>query len=211
MRKPAIAAIVAVALGLAGVAGAAGPFNDQPAGPRSLPGDLLPPFAMLDADGKLPPPPALPDEALLPGPGGLPESTAPGPDLDQAMALALAALRACEADGFRVGVAVIDSVGEARAMLTADGSDGSHVFVAMRKALVAQTFAMPSSQAAALVAASPDQLARVTPAMFVEGGALPIMREGQVIGAIGVSGAAGPVIGQQDEACAATALNGAES
>jgi uncharacterized protein GlcG (DUF336 family) len=42
--------------------------------------------------------------------------------------------------------------------------------------------------------------------MFVEGGALPILEKGQVIGAIGVSGAAGAPIGHQDEVCAAAGL-----
>ena len=49
-------------------------------------------------------------------------------------------------------------------------------------------------------------MAKVTPAMFVEGGALPIRRGGKVIGAIGVSGAAGKIIGRQDEICAAAGL-----
>ena len=50
-------------------------------------------------------------------------------------------------------------------------------------------------------------LARVTPNMFVEGGALPIRIGDQVIGAIGVSGAGGTVIGRQDELCAAAGLD----
>lgn len=91
-------------------------------------------------------------------------------------------------------------------MLTADGSDGSHVFVAMRKALVAREFGVPNMQAAAMIEADPALLARVTPAMFVVGGAVPILRDGEVIGALGVSGAKGTVIGQQDEACAVAGL-----
>jgi uncharacterized protein GlcG (DUF336 family) len=87
-------------------------------------------------------------------------------------------------------------------MLTADGSDGSHVFVAMRKALTALKFKMPSSKAHDLVEKDTGLLSKVTPDMFVEGGALPIMRGDQIIGAIGVSGAAGAVIGLADENCA---------
>jgi uncharacterized protein GlcG (DUF336 family) len=41
----------------------------------------------------------------------------------------------------------------------------------------------------------------------VEGGALPIMVGGEVIGAIGVSGAAGSPIGHQDEVCAQAGLD----
>jgi uncharacterized protein GlcG (DUF336 family) len=92
-------------------------------------------------------------------------------------------------------------------MLTADGSDGSHVFVAMRKALTALIFKMPSSKANELVAQNTELLKKVTPNMFVEGGAVPLMSGSEVIGAIGVSGAGGKVIGQQDEVCARAGLD----
>jgi uncharacterized protein GlcG (DUF336 family) len=201
-----LAGLLLVAGGAAHQVLAAGPFNDQPASPRSLPADDLPPFGMLDDQGNLTPVPDMPASALHRGPGSPPESTAPGPNLKLAIAGARAAVAACGAAGYRVGVTVIDSAGEARAMLTADGSDGSHVFVAMRKALVALQFQMPSSEADSKVHQDPTLLKRVTPAMFVEGGALPILVKGQVIGAIGVSGAAGTPIGHQDEVCAAAGL-----
>jgi uncharacterized protein GlcG (DUF336 family) len=181
-------------------------FHDAPDSPRSLPADRLPPFGMLDAGGRLVPTPPIPAGGLHRGPGSPPESTARGPSLDLAMEAALAALQSCSAAGYRVGVTVVDSVGEARAMLTADGSDGSHVFVAMRKALTAVTFAMPSSKANELVPKDKALLARVTPNMFVEGGALPIVVGQITIGAIGVSGAGGTPIGHQDEVCAAAGL-----
>jgi uncharacterized protein GlcG (DUF336 family) len=181
-------------------------FHDLPDSPRSLPGDRLPPFGMLDAAGHLVPTPPIPAGGLHRGPGSPPESTARGPALDLAIEAALAALQSCSAAGYRVGVTVVDSVGEARAMLTADGSDGSHVFVAQRKALTAVTFAMPSSKANELVPKDQALLARVTPAMFVEGGALPITVGKATIGAIGVSGAGGTPIGHQDEVCAAVGV-----
>jgi uncharacterized protein GlcG (DUF336 family) len=181
-------------------------FHDAPDSPRSLPADRLPPFGMLDGGGRLVPTPPIPAGGLHRGPGSPPESTARGPTLDLAMEAALAALKSCSAAGYRVGVTVVDSVGEARAMLTADGSDGSHVFVAMRKALTAVTFAMPSSKANELVPKDKSLLARVTPNMFVEGGALPIVVGQATIGAIGVSGAGGTPIGHQDEVCAAAGL-----
>jgi uncharacterized protein GlcG (DUF336 family) len=181
-------------------------FHDKPASVRSLPADNLPPFGMLDDAGRWVPAPQLPAGALHGGPGSPPESSARGPGLALSLAVAHAAVETCAAAGYRVGAAVIDTVGEARAMLTADGSDGSHVFVAMRKALAALEFRMPSSQAYAMVTQDQALLARVKPNMFVEGGAVPIIAHGELIGAIGVSGAAGAVIGQQDEACATAAL-----
>ena len=187
---------------------AEGPFHDKPASPRSLPADNLPPFRMLDDQGNLIPIPPMPPGAKLHGgPGAASESTARGPSLDLALQAARAALESCRGAGYRVGVAVIDSAGEARAMLTADGSDGSHVFVAMRKALTALTFEMPSSKASELIPKDKALLARVKPNMFVMGGALPIVVDHATIGAIGVSGAAGIPFGHQDELCAAEGLN----
>jgi uncharacterized protein GlcG (DUF336 family) len=194
-------------IGLCGTRGAADAvFHDKPASPQSLPADNLPPFGMLDANGKLIPTPPIPAGGLHRGPGSPPESTARGPSLEQATVAARAAIDACSASGYRVGATVIDSAGEARAMLTADGSDGSHVFVAMRKALTALEFKMPSSRASEAVPKDSALLARVTPAMFVEGGALPIVAGHEIIGAIGVSGAGGEPIGHQDEVCAAAGL-----
>ena len=166
----------------------------------------MPPFGMLGDDGKLVPTPPLSALKLHRGPGSPPESTAEGPSLSLAMAAARAALDACGSAGYPVGATVIDSAGEARAMLTADKSDGSHVFVAMRKALAALAFKMESSKASAAVAKDPALVARITPNMFVVGGALPIVAGGNVIGAIGVGGAGGSPIGHQDELCAEAGL-----
>lgn len=200
-------AVIGLTVCAAGAFGAAeSAFHDKPDSPRSLPADNLPPFAMLDAQGHLIPVPDIPASALHRGAGSPPESTAPGPSLTLAVRAAQAALDSCSKAGYRVGVSVVDSVGEARAMLTADGSDGSHVFVAMRKALTAVMLQMPSSEANAKVAKDPALLARVTPNMFVEGGAVPIRVGGHVIGAVGVSGAGGAPIGHQDELCAAAGL-----
>ena len=185
-----------------------GPFGDKPAGPQSLPGDNLPPFNMLGADGKLVPMPKL-DGPLHAGPGAKPESVARGPNLEVATRMARAALVACSAKGYRVGATVIDSAGEARAMLTADGSDGSHVFVAMRKALTALAFHMPSLKANQAVWDGSAPMSTVTPDMFVMGGAAPILRNGRLIGAIGVSGAAGAPPGKADEDCAKAGLRAA--
>lgn len=140
-------AAAALAAGAGTHATADSGFHDRPASPRSLPANNLPPFGMLDDDGKLVPEPALPPGGINRGAGTPPESTARGPKL----ALAIA--------------------------------DGSHVFVAMRKALTALAFQMPSSTAQQRVPQDAALLARVTPNMFVAGGGLPI--------------------GHQDEVCAA--------
>jgi uncharacterized protein GlcG (DUF336 family) len=203
---PLIAAAAAL-LVMGGVLRAAeGPFHDKPASPRSLPADNLPPFRMLDADGNLIPLPDMPSGGLHRGTGAPAESSARGPSMNLAIEAAREAIETCRTEGYRVGVSVIDSVGEARVMLTADGSDGSHIFVATRKALTALAFEMPSSKAAEAVLKDRAMLARVAPNMFVMGGALPIIVNHSTIGAIGVSGAAGMPFGHQDEICALAGL-----
>jgi uncharacterized protein GlcG (DUF336 family) len=161
---------------------------------------------MLNAAGELVPIPTDLPDALHRGLGAPPESTAPAPSLAQAVDAARAALDACATAGFHVGVAVVDSAGEARAMLTADSADGSHVFVAMRKALTSVVFHTASSTARELLERDKSALARVTPNMFVVGGAVPIFLGHRLIGAIGVSGAGGSPIGHQDELCASAGV-----
>ena len=143
---------------------------DKPASPASLPGDTLPPFGMLDNNGRLVPPP----QWLTGGAGHgatRPAVSIRGPALSLAVeevraAVAsviktgtLAAVDTCAAGGFYIGASVIDTSGQPRAMVEAEGSDGGHVYVAVRKALVALTFKMPSSKASETVPADPTMLA----------------------------------------------------
>jgi uncharacterized protein GlcG (DUF336 family) len=176
---------------------------DKPASPASLPGDTLPPFGMLDTNGKLMPLP----QWLTGSAGRGPTRTAVsirGPALSLAVEAARTAVDTCADGGYYIGASVIDTSGQPRAMMEAEGSDGGHVYVAVRKALVALAFKMPSSKASETIAADPALLARVTPNMFVMEGAVPLMAGNEVIGAIGASGAAG---GDQDEVCAIAGLN----
>jgi uncharacterized protein GlcG (DUF336 family) len=204
------ALLLCAAAAAAAAAASESPLHDRAASPRSLPADNLPSYGMLNDEGNLVSAPTLPSGASRRAAGSEPESDAPGPTLALAIEAARTAVDTCAAAGFRIGAAVIDSVGEARALLSADGSDGSHVFIAMRKALTALRFEMPSSQASEVIPKDPELLARVTPNMFVAGGAVPIMHNGEAIGAIGVSGAgtrgSAAGAGREDEACAAAGL-----
>jgi uncharacterized protein GlcG (DUF336 family) len=176
---------------------------DKPASPASLPGDTLPPFGMLDSNGKFTPPPPRPIGGTARATRRPPVSIR-GPALDLAIEAARAAVDTCAAGGFYIGATVIDTSGQPRAAVEAEGSDGGHVYVAARKALVALTFKMPSSQAAMAVQTDKALLAKVTPNMFVMEGAVPLVAGSEIIGAIGASGAAG---GDQDEVCAIAGLN----
>ena len=191
-----------------GVAFAIGPADDKPASPRSLPTDNLPPFGMLDDNGHLvpvPSPAAMAAAARSGGPPPPPHAAA-GPPLDLATEAARAVVDTCAKQGIAVAAAVIDSEGKPRALLMAEGSEGS-VFVAMRKAVAALTFRIPTSQLGAKLQQDKALLARMTPVMFISGGGLPIWRGKELIGAIGSSGAHGEgPIGQLDEVCARAGL-----
>ena len=199
----ALLGICAFGCASAGPADLARP-QDKPAGPRSLPGDNLPPFNMLDDKGHLIPMPEKLRLQMHLGPATEPESRAAGPSLDLAIAGARAAVADCKSRGYLGAATVVDSLGEARAMLTADGADGSHVFVAQRKAITALAFKMSSAEAQQLVSKDPTALARVKPNMFVQFGAYLLKSKGEIIGAIGYSGG-------DDEACAMAGLKAMES
>jgi uncharacterized protein GlcG (DUF336 family) len=172
--------------------------RDKRVDARSLPGDNLPPFGMLDEKGQLVP---MPPEFVgrRHAPTSVPESKVPSPTLDVAIAAARAAVADCTSRGYLGAATVVDSAGEARAMLSADGADGSHVFVAQRKAITAVAFKTSSAEARDWVAKDPTLLKHVTPAMFVNFGAFPLVSKGTLIGAIGYSGG-------DDEACAKAGL-----
>lgn len=191
-----VAAAIGGALALgAGAAQVPIPYKDKSIGPQGLPGDNLPPFMMLDADGKLIPAPAPPPGGYHRRAAGTKESNAEGPSLELSLAGALAAVQECTRNGSLGAAAVVDIAGDARAMLSADGADGSHVFVAQRKALTALEFEMPSIKVRELAEkGDPAILKRVKPNMFVQFGAYPLTSKGKVIGAIGYSGGT-------DEAC----------
>jgi uncharacterized protein GlcG (DUF336 family) len=188
---------------------AAGPEDDKPASPRSLPTDNLPPFGMLNDNGHLVPVPSPAEMARAAGSGRAPappRAPAPGPSLDLATDAVRAAVDACAKQGVSIAAAVIDSEGKPRAMMMAEGSIGS-VFVAMRKAEAALAFRIPTSELGAKLAKDKAMLARLTPVMFISGGGLPIWRGNELIGAIGSSGAHGEgPIGQLDDVCARAGL-----
>jgi uncharacterized protein GlcG (DUF336 family) len=158
-----------------------------------LPGDNPPPRGMRG------PPPG--------GTGGRPPpeagTTAPGPSLALAIEAAQAAIAACAADGYKVGASVIDSSGQPRAALSADGANGGHVYTGVRKGLVALAFNEPTSQVSAQADGDKSVQARIMPNMAPMAGAVPLRAGDRLIGAIGVSGASSV----QDEKCA---LAGAE-
>ena len=210
MNKPRIAVIVCLSLTTVATMGA-GALRETIASPRSVPTDSLPPFGMLDESGKLiplPDPKALAAFAAPAIAGAKKKVTPPKPlSLDLATEALRAALSACSRMGMPIAAAVVDSEGKPVAMMVDSGSAGS-VFVAMRKAATALEFKVASSKVGAALPADKAMLARMTPVMFISGGALPIWRGSELVGVIASSGAHGEgPIGTQDEICAKAGLD----
>lgn len=119
---------------------------------------------------------------------------------ETALAAAQAALLHCRAQGYQVGVAVVDRSGLTQVFLR-DRFAGAHtVEVATNKAWTAASFRTPTLELAAeSQAGRPMSGIRSTPRMMAVGGGVAIEGGGSVFGAIGVSGAPG---GEADDACA---------
>jgi uncharacterized protein GlcG (DUF336 family) len=127
--------------------------------------------------------------------------------IDLAVAAAKAAVAACSS--FHFGLAILDQSGQPKLIYVMDGSAGSHGPRAAGKASAALLLSAPSEGLKDRAAADPAIAAKVqaakdsgNPLMGMAGG-LPIVVNGQVIGAIGVSGAEP---GGHDKECATAGL-----
>ena len=119
---------------------------------------------------------------------------------ETALAAAQAALASCRAQGYQVGVAVVDRSGLTQVFLR-DRFAGAHtVDVATNKAWTAASFRTSTLDLAAeSQPGKPMSGIRSTPRMMAVGGGVTIEAGGSILGAIGVSGAPG---GEADDACA---------
>ena len=94
--------------------------------------------------------------------------------------------------GIKVGVVVVDELGQLVQMDRMDGARLMAPDVAEAKALTALNFQQPTSAVAAQFAANPTGLAALQEIvkfnLFARPGGVPIVRDGIVAGAIGVSG-----------------------
>ena len=128
--------------------------------------------------------------------------------LVEARRYADAAIRAAGEQGLRVSVSVVDEGG---VLLQLDRMDGALLVspdVATAKAVTALSFQRPTSALAEIGRGNPDLLSSLQKAaqfaIVAVGGGMPIVRDGTVVGAIGVSGSSS----EQDEALARAALEG---
>ena len=92
--------------------------------------------------------------------------------------------------GIKVGISVVDGRGDLLTMVRLDGASWRSPILSRGKAMASVTFGVPSGDLTERASTPVMQAMIVSQAgNFVPGqGALPIMRGGDVIGAVGVSG-----------------------
>ncbi|HEX4096740.1 MAG TPA: heme-binding protein [Caulobacteraceae bacterium] len=146
--------------------------------------------------------------ALAQAPAGPPRPPGPparGPSAAVAVELAQDAIAACAANGYKVTAVVLNSAGMQRVQISSDGAPDMTGPVGLRKAFTVITFGQPSGAVgdkAKTDAALADRL-KSDPKLIGWAGGEPLTAGGQVIGALGVSGAPG---GDKDDACANAAI-----
>ena len=118
---------------------------------------------------------------------------------------AMAAIKKCHDDGFRVSVAIVDQAGLLKVQLKADGAGPHTLDSSRRKAYTANSLRDSTHKYAVLVAQKPElqSLARLNDNILLLGGGFPVKIGGEVVGGIGVGGAPGI---EFDEVCASAAL-----
>ena len=119
----------------------------------------------------------------------------PGPSTAQAMAALATAQETAEALGVRLSCAVVDSRGDMIAMARMDGARFYTTDVARGKARMSALFGQPSADMADFGNSPAFQSFNETMPgpLYAFQGALPIMSDGELIGAMGCSGAASQV------------------
>jgi uncharacterized protein GlcG (DUF336 family) len=127
-------------------------------------------------------------------------------DISLAMATTMAqtAIDTCKGNGYSVSVHVLGRDGEVIIGLRNELAGPATMENSMKKAYTARTFRIPSGKFAENVKGNPVAGALFLANIVAAQGALPIIVDGDTIGAIGVSGAPG---GEKDEACAKAAID----
>ena len=123
---------------------------------------------------------------------------------ETALKAAQAALARCRKNDFQIAVAVVDRAGLVQVLLR-DRFAGAHTpDTAINKAWTSASFRQSSAGLATETQAGKSMSGiRQLPKVVAAGGALPIEAGGNLLGAIGVSGAPG---GEADEVCAAAGI-----
>jgi glc operon protein GlcG len=122
-----------------------------------------------------------------------------GPAVNTATAkkIAAAVLAECQKNEWNVAVAVVDPYGSLVYFERMDNTQYASMDIAIGKAKAAATYRRPTRAFADVINKGGPATATL-PGVFASPGGVPIMVDGKVTGAVGVSG----VTGDQDEQCA---------
>ena len=126
-----------------------------------------------------------------------------GPPVDVAGGKKIAAgvVAECQKNGWNVAVAVVDTHGVLVYFERMNNTQIASIDIAIGKAKSAATYRRPTRAFADVINKGGPATATL-PAVFASPGGVPIMADGKVTGAVGVSG----VTGDQDEQCAKAGL-----
>jgi glc operon protein GlcG len=111
--------------------------------------------------------------------------------------IAAGVLAECQKNGWNVAVAVVDNHGFLVYFERMDNTQTASMDIAVGKARAAATFRRPTRVFMEVINKGGPATATL-PGVFASPGGVPIMVDGKVTGAVGVSG----VTGDQDEQCA---------
>ena len=115
----------------------------------------------------------------------------------QAKKLAAGVLAECGKNGWNVAVAIVDNHGSLVYFERMENTQYASMDIAIGKAKAAATYRRPTRVFADTINKGGPATATL-PGVFASPGGVPIMTDGKVTGAVGVSG----VTGDQDEQCA---------
>jgi uncharacterized protein GlcG (DUF336 family) len=116
--------------------------------------------------------------------------------------IAQAAIAACRKEGIQIGVTVVDRSGDPMVFMRDTLAPKVAIEISRQKAFTAVNFNAPLSTMEDRFS-KPFSVGKVDGLVFSAGG-LPIEAAGNIVGAVGVSGAA---TGEQDEACAKAGID----
>jgi glc operon protein GlcG len=115
--------------------------------------------------------------------------------LEAAKQIAAAAAEEAQKNGWTMVIAMVDDGGHLIYLERMDGTQIASVTVAQEKAACAIRFKRPTKALEEVVAGGRMVVMKLAGAVPIEGG-IPIVVEGQFVGAIGVSGGTSPQDGQ---------------
>jgi glc operon protein GlcG len=123
--------------------------------------------------------------------------------MDVARKVADAAIAEAKKNGWTVAAAVVDSAGELVFFERMDNTQSASMVIAQEKARTAAKFKRPSKALEDALVGGRQAILRLPGATPLEGG-IPLVLDGKIVGAIGVSGVTSPQDGQCAQAGADT-------